>query len=118
MKDQSKTKQALIQELVSLRERIAELDQSKAERKRTEGELRESEEKYRNILENIEDGYFEVDLAGNMTFFNPSLCRILGYPREEMPGMNNRVFMDAENAKKVFQAFNEVYETGIPSKGL
>jgi PAS domain S-box-containing protein len=88
------------------------------ERKRAEEELLESEGKYRNILENIEDGYFEVDLAGNFTFFNPSLCRILGYPREEMPGMNNRVFMDAENAKKVFQAFNEIYVTGIPQKGF
>jgi PAS domain S-box-containing protein len=88
------------------------------ERKRAEEELRESEEKYRNILENIEDGYFEVDRAGNFTFFNPSLCRILGYPREEMPGMNNRVFMDAENAKKVFRTFNEVYVTGIPTKGF
>jgi PAS domain S-box-containing protein/putative nucleotidyltransferase with HDIG domain len=87
-------------------------------RKQAEEELRESEEKYRNILENIEDGYFEVDLAGNFTFFNPSLCRILGYPREEMSGMNNRVFMDAENAKKVFRAYNEVYVTGIPAKGF
>jgi PAS domain S-box-containing protein len=88
------------------------------DRKRVEEELRESEEKYRNILENIEDGYFEVDLTGNFTFFNPSLCRILGYPREKMPGMNNRVFMDAENAKEVFRAFNEVYVTGIPKKGF
>jgi PAS domain S-box-containing protein len=88
------------------------------ERKQAEEELRESEEKYRNILENIEDGYFEVDLAGNFTFFNPSLCHILGYPREEMPGMNNRAFMDAENAKKIFQVFNEVYVTGIPRKGF
>ncbi|MBU1966121.1 MAG: PAS domain S-box protein, partial [Proteobacteria bacterium] len=88
------------------------------ERKQAEEELRASEEKYRIILENIEDGYFEVDLAGNFTFFNPSLCRILGYPGEEMPSMNNRVYMDAENAKKVFRAFNEVYVTGIPSKGF
>jgi PAS domain S-box-containing protein len=88
------------------------------ERKQAEEELRESEERYRTILESIEDGYFEVDLAGNFTFFNPSLCRILGYPREEMPGMNNRVFMDAENAKKVFRAFNEVYVTGIPRRGF
>ena len=89
MKDQSKTKQVLIQELASLRERISDLEE----------ELRESEEAYRNILENIEDCYFEVDLAGDFTFFNPSLCRILGYPREEMPDMNNRVFMDTEIAK-------------------
>ena len=88
------------------------------ERKRTEEQLRESEEKYRNILENIEDGYFEVDLAGNFTFFNSSHCRIFGYPREEIQGVNYRVFIDAENAKKVFRTFNEVYVTGIPRKGF
>jgi PAS domain S-box-containing protein len=118
MDDQSKIKQVLIQDLASLRQRISELERSESERKQVEEKLRESEEKYRNILENIEDGYFEVDLAGNFTFFNPSLCRILGYPREEMPGMNNRIFMDAENAKKVFRAFNEVYVTGFPKKGF
>jgi PAS domain S-box-containing protein len=89
-----------------------------AERNRAEKELHSSEDKYRNILENIKEGYFEVDLAGNITFFNTSLCRILGYPREEMQGMNNRVFMDFENAKNVFRAFNEVYVSGIPKKGF
>ncbi len=118
MKNQLKTKEALIQELVSLRERILELERSESERKQVEENLHESEEKYRNILENIEDGYFEVDRAGDFTFFNPSICRILGYPKEEMLGMNYRAYMDAENAKKVFQAFNKVYVTGIPTKGF
>jgi PAS domain S-box-containing protein len=118
MKDQFEAKEALIQELVFLRKRISELERSESESKQMVEELREDEEKYRNILENIEDGYFEVDRAGDFTFFNPSICRILGYPREEMSGMNYRAFMDAENAKKVFQAFNEVYVTGIPTKGF
>jgi len=88
------------------------------EKREAEEALRESEEKYRTILENIEDGYFEVDIAGNFTFFNDSLCRIIGYPRDEMMGMNNRDYMDKENAKKVFQAFNRVYTTGKPTKGF
>src|SRR3990172_11133565 len=37
------------------------------ERGRIEEALHKSEEKYRNILENIEEGYYEVDLAGNYT---------------------------------------------------
>ena len=86
------------------------------ERKRAEDALRESEEKYRTILENIEDGYFEVDLAGNFTFFNDSLCRMLGYSKEEMMGMNDREYTDQENAKKLYQAFNKVYRTGEPTK--
>jgi diguanylate cyclase (GGDEF)-like protein/PAS domain S-box-containing protein len=88
------------------------------ERKRAEGELRRSEEKYRTILENIEEGYYEVDLAGNFTFFNDSMCRILGYPKEELKGMNNRQYTDRENAKRLFRAFNEVYTTGEPGRGF
>ncbi|MFZ3103482.1 MAG: PAS domain S-box protein [Smithella sp.] len=95
-----------------------ELDEadSRNKRKQMEQALFQSEEKYRNILENIEDGYYEVDLAGNFTFFNGSLCRILGYSHEEMICMNNRQYTDNEGAKKLFQAFNQVYKTGEPTK--
>lgn len=88
------------------------------ERKRVDDELRESEQKYRSILDNIEDGYFEVDVAGNLTFFNDSLCGIFGYSHKELLGMNNRTFMDDENARKVYQTFNKVYQTGIPAKAF
>jgi PAS domain S-box-containing protein len=88
------------------------------ERKRAEDSLKMSEEKYRTILENIEDGYFEVDIAGNFTFFNDSLCRMLGYSKDEMIGMNNRKYTDQENAKKLYEAFNKVYRTGEPIKGF
>lgn len=43
-----------------------------------------SERRYGATLEGIEEGYFEVDLSGNMTFFNDALCRILGYSREKL----------------------------------
>ena len=49
------------------------------ERKNAEEALRESEEKHRTILASIEEGYFEVDLAGNMTFCNEPLseCSVI-----------------------------------------
>jgi PAS domain S-box-containing protein len=87
------------------------------ERKQAEETLQKSEDKYRTILKNIEEGYYEVDLAGNFTFLNDAMCRIWGYPKEELMGMNNRQYTDKENAKKVFQAFNEVYRTGKIGKG-
>jgi len=86
--------------------------------KQVEEKLRRSEEKYRTILENITDGYYEVDLAGNLTFFNDSMCQIVGYTRDEMMGMNNRKYMDKENARKVFQIFNKIYTTGKPDRGF
>jgi PAS domain S-box-containing protein len=77
--------------------------------------LRKSEEKYRTILHSLEEGYFEVDLSGNLTFFNDAFVRWSGYSKEELMGMNNRRYMDEETAKKVYQVFNEVYRTGEPT---
>jgi PAS domain S-box-containing protein len=76
--------------------------------------LRESLDKYRTIIENIQEGYYEVDLAGNFTFCNDSLCRILGYPREKVLGLNNRQYMEEESARKIYSVFNQVFKTGEP----
>ena len=82
------------------------------ERVRAEQALKESEEKYRNILANMQDGYFEVDLKGNMVFFNDAACQIMGYSKDKLLGLNYREYMNAETAQKVFETFNRVYTTG------
>src|SRR5512136_2785128 len=78
----------------------------------------EIEEKYRSILGNIEELYYEVDLAGNLTISNDSMSKILGYSKDELIGMNNRQYMDEETSKKVYQVFNQVYRTGTPAKAF
>jgi two-component system cell cycle sensor histidine kinase/response regulator CckA len=88
------------------------------DRKRAEEALRISEEKYRTILESMEEGYYEVDLKGNFTFFNDSLCRMLGYIKDELMGMNNRQYMDKVTAKKTYQVFNQLYTDGGSYKTL
>ncbi|MEM7034048.1 MAG: PAS domain S-box protein [Chloroflexota bacterium] len=75
-----------------------------------EAALRASEEKYRTVLDSIEDAYYEVDLAGNFTFFNDALTDLLGYPTEQLLGMNNRDYADPENAEKLYRGFNRVYQ--------
>jgi len=87
-------------------------------RKLTEDALRESEERYRTILESIDEGYFEVDLAGNFTFVNDSMCKIRGSSRDELIGMNNRQYMDQQTAERVYRTFNKVYKTGESVKGV
>ncbi len=77
--------------------------------------LQESEEKYRTILESIEEGYFQVDLAGNFTFVNDALCKILGYSHEELRSMNNREYTNSEISARMYKAFNEIYRTGKPA---
>lgn len=86
------------------------------DRWRAEEALRSSEEKYRTILENIEEGYFEVDLKGNLDLFNDAFCIILGRSREVLTGLNYRVYMDEENAGKAYETFSEVSRTGEPAK--
>jgi diguanylate cyclase (GGDEF)-like protein/PAS domain S-box-containing protein len=88
------------------------VSRDRTEQKKAEGGLRQSEEKYRTILENIEEGYYEVDLTGNFTFFNDSLCMMLRYTRDEMMGMNNREYMDEKTFKRVYKIFNTVFRTG------
>jgi len=116
MKEGDKTKNQLIHEVAALRQRVAKLEELETQHNQAEETLRQSAEKYRTILESIEDGYFEVDLAGNVTFFNEALCRIHGRSRDEMMGLNNREFSSPETAKRIYTIFNKVYRTGIPAK--
>jgi PAS domain S-box-containing protein len=87
-----------------------------AERKKAEQALRQSEERYRTILEETGDGYFETDLAGNFTFVNDAQARLLGYSKEELIGATYRVFTPEEDVKAVFEAYHRMYETGEPLK--
>jgi len=88
------------------------------ERKQMEEALRHSEEKYRSTIETIQDGYFEIDLAGKYTFLNDIICQHLKYSREELIGTDNRAYQTPEEAKKTYLAFRQVYETGISNKAL
>jgi two-component system, cell cycle sensor histidine kinase and response regulator CckA len=69
------------------------------------------EKKFKTIIESLQDGYYEVDLAGNFVSFNQAMCEMLGYGPAELTGMNNRAYMDKDNAKKVFHTFNQVFRT-------
>jgi PAS domain S-box-containing protein len=81
-------------------------------RKQTEHALRQSEEKYRSILEGIEEGYYETDLRGRLTFLNESMCTMLGKPREKLLGRNFRKLVDVAIGRKLLRLFNTVYKNG------
>jgi PAS domain S-box-containing protein len=89
-----------------------------ADRKQVEEALRTSEEKYRLILETIADGYYEVDLKGTLVLINDSLCDIMGYARHELQGINYKQLMEPSEIKRVYEAFNAVYRTGLSNPGF
>ncbi len=82
------------------------------ERKGMEEVIRQSEERYRTVIEEIDEGYYEVDLSGNFTFVNDSMIRQLQYSREELIGMNYRAYIPREEVEGVYKAFNRAYRTG------
>jgi len=83
-----------------------------SEKKLAEYQLKESEKKYRNILESIKEGYFEIDLDGNFTFFNNSICNITGYSRENLINSNYQILCDEKIKLKNFNILNELYQKG------
>ena len=89
-----------------------------SERKTAEQAIRESEEKYRNILEGMEEGYFEVDLKGNLAFYNNAMRKILGYTEEELRVKNFRDCTSPKTAQKIMRVFKKVYKTGRSARVL
>ncbi len=67
-----------------------------------EQELRNSKKKYKNIFENIQDVYFEVDMNGNILEISPSIKSITEHEREYLIGKSiYELFRD----KKKWQEF-------------
>lgn len=84
------------------------------EHKKAEQKIKKSEEKYRGILVNMREGYFEVDLEGNLEFFNDRVCEFLGYSREELKGRNFSKFIKKDNLEKITKRFDKIYRDDIP----
>jgi PAS domain S-box-containing protein len=82
------------------------------EQKEFETKLKLSEGKYRNILESIKEGYYEVDLNGNFTFINDAICEITGYNRDEIINSNYSRFCDVDTSKYLLKEFSDLYNMG------
>lgn len=81
-------------------------------------ELRRSEERYRTILENIEEGYYETNLEGHFTFVNDSVCNILRSSPERVVKAHYREFIAPEHHSRAAQRFQTVYQTKRPAKSI
>jgi len=86
------------------------------ESKKLEENLKKAESKYRTMLEDMNESYYELDPQGNFTFFNNSLCRYLGYSREELQGMNYKTYTPREEWADTVRDSVAVFQTGIPNR--
>ena len=78
------------------------------ERKQAEMTLRESEEKYRNLVTEMTEGIFITDDKGRLIFANPALARIMGleYP-EQLMGRNFTEFIELSTVDEIAGYFRE-----------
>ena len=85
-------------------------------RKNVKNTLFTCEQKSNTILDQIEDGYYEIDLNGRITFFNKALTRILGYTSDELRGKTYRELKGSRDVREIVAIFNRVYRNGKPLK--
>jgi PAS domain S-box-containing protein len=85
--------------------------------KKAENTLRESQERYRMLVETMNDGLCVVDSEGVFTYLNKSLCKMLGYNESELLGRRLADFLDDENRRNFEKVFakratgeNSIYE--------
>ncbi|WP_345073427.1 PAS domain S-box protein [Hymenobacter fastidiosus] len=93
-------------------------------RKTAEDALRRREEKYRGILENLNLGLLEMNLAGEVLFVNDSYCEITGYTQQEllhsnldriMPNEADRLLLE-EKRKLRALGISDTYEVSLKTK--
>ena len=102
----------------SVLEKTDELYAEIAKRRRIEETVRQSEERYRTIMDEMEEWYFEIDLKGNFTFFNDILADALGLSRDELIGKNYREFIKKEDSTSISGLFHQIFKTGRSTRNF
>jgi PAS domain S-box-containing protein len=100
---------------VRVQERTAELARANEElraeiavRRRAEQGLRQSEEKYRLLVESFQDGVYALDMEGRFTFVNEVIVQRFGWSREELLGRSTFDLMRPEDRSRVRGNFEAI----------
>ena len=83
------------------------------ERSRTKDALKESEEKYRSLVNRISEGILVTDAGGIFTFANPAFAHILGYESPQaIVGRNFTEFIAPSMLDELVKYFDQAVKTG------
>jgi len=86
--------------------------QNITEKKEAVQKLKESEEKYKNLVENGQEGVWAVDENDNTIFVNPKICEMLGYNKDEMMGKNLDLFLE-DSMMELINSYRKRREKGL-----
>jgi len=84
------------------------------QRKRMDQLLRTSEEKYRELVEKIDDVIYAIDLQGVLTYVSPAVHSFLGLPPEQIIGLPFTKFVLPEDLERAQDNFQELVRSGSP----
>jgi diguanylate cyclase (GGDEF)-like protein/PAS domain S-box-containing protein len=85
------------------------------DRKQAEKALRESEERYRTLVENASDIVIRLDDTGHFTFVNPAALRIMGYEEKEMIGRHFLTLYRPDMREEAMKFFGRQFVKRIPN---
>ncbi|MDW8800358.1 PAS domain S-box protein [Clostridium sp. A1-XYC3] len=92
--------------------RVYGIVQDITQRKLKEMELKEREEMYRSLANNVPVGIFSYDKNGNITFINPKVLEIFGFPLEEIDKPFN-LFTDSSLVEnRISDTYKKCIESG------
>ncbi len=77
-------------------------------RRHAEDNLQKSDEKYRIILESIEEGYYQINFDGDFEFINKSMCKILTQTEDKIIGTNIISHLDKNSIDGFNTFFNKI----------
>ncbi|MFW9876695.1 MAG: PAS domain S-box protein, partial [Candidatus Thorarchaeota archaeon] len=81
------------------------------ERKKAEKALRDSEKKYRTLINNVTDIIIEVDVEGNFSYLSPNIQSIAGFKPEELVGESAFQYVHPDDLEKVLDVMEGVFNT-------
>jgi PAS domain S-box-containing protein len=116
--DFTRVETAISDDILVLLRTIGEIIAGAQSRKETMAALRENEEKYRNILRSIVEGYYEFDLRGVLQFFNDRVPEILGYKPGDLQGIHVSKLYDKSTLGYVYNIYKRVAESGEPFSAI
>ena len=76
--------------------------------------LEESENRYRQTLESIEEGYFEIDLKQRLLFANKAFSEIVCQPLDHLPSSAFASFFSPDSIRQLHHLFEQVIDTRSP----
>jgi PAS domain S-box-containing protein len=114
MNRKHRVEQLVVQRTSELREANVSLEREVHDRQRAEVALRDSEQRFRALVENTSDWIWEVDLSGGFRYVSPHVTDLLGYRVDEVLQKNQTEFMVPHERAAAQAHFERAVAAGQP----